>query len=397
MIRGRVAVKVFFLLVALFIAYRMVAPIHFFNVSKSFARPQKITIPEGLSSVSAQECGACHQTIYEEWKSTIHSKAWVDPYFRADFVYDGSAQICLNCHIPLENQQENLVVGFNDTDYLQPILKPNPNFDKELQNEGVTCAVCHVEGNTIIGPRKIDDAPHQVKKDARFSDGSGVCKRCHLVQGARWDNFMKLPPCGNFAEIAETGKKADCVKCHMPHVTRANVEGDAKRKSGRHLFRGGHDQAMVKSGLKFNLVDLSKAGGKHKKYRLDITNVGADHRIPTGTPDRHLEVNFVLMDEKGKVIDHQKDLLERVILWRPFIIDLWDTRIKSGETYSADYSFDMPDDGGRELKVEVRYGLLHESRRKRIGYENKEPISYTIFKKILITLPHAPTRGGESR
>ena len=79
-----------------------------------------------LHQISAKECKTCHEEIYDEWSGAMHSMAWTDPYYQADFVFDGSKQICLNCHTPLENQQENLVLGFNDTASLDPILKPNP-------------------------------------------------------------------------------------------------------------------------------------------------------------------------------------------------------------------------------------------------------------------------------
>ncbi len=35
--------------------------------------------------------------------------------------------------------------------------------------------------------------------------------------------------------------------------------------------------------------------------------------------------------------------------------------------------------GSVVLEVKVRYHLLDETRRRRIGYQNQEPISYTIF------------------
>lgn len=77
----------------------------------------------------------------------------------------------------------------------------------ELQNEGVTCAVCHVKDGAIEGSYGAKTDAHPNRKDARFTDGSGVCRRCHMVTGDnRWNVFMKLPPCGNFAEIEETGK-----------------------------------------------------------------------------------------------------------------------------------------------------------------------------------------------
>ena len=30
----------------------------------------------------------------------MHSQAWTDPYFQADWQFDGAQQICKNCHIP---------------------------------------------------------------------------------------------------------------------------------------------------------------------------------------------------------------------------------------------------------------------------------------------------------
>lgn len=62
-----------------------------------------------------------------EWKTSIHANAWNDTYFQVDFQFDGSQQICLNCHTPLENQQENLVLGFIGGDKFDPILPKRKN------------------------------------------------------------------------------------------------------------------------------------------------------------------------------------------------------------------------------------------------------------------------------
>ena len=132
---------------------------------------------------------------------------------------------------------------------------------------------------------------------------------------------------------------------------------------------------MVRQALKVNLV----AEGDNK-YRLDLTNIGTEHRLPTGTPDRHIAISFRALDKNGGVIDEQIELLERVILWRPFIVDLWDTRLKYNETRSYEFTLDQKQDAAA-LEVSVEYGLLHEKRRKRIGYENSEPIKYNLFYK----------------
>ncbi|MEE8484662.1 MAG: multiheme c-type cytochrome, partial [Nitrospinota bacterium] len=359
------------LLLAAFLVHRLTRPLLFFEVTDAFERPMSVVMPKGLESQSSAECAVCHDEIAAEWETTIHANAWKDPYFQVDFVYDGSLQVCLNCHTPLENQQENLVIGFNDSDKLDPIFKPNPNFSAELRDEGVTCVVCHVVDGVIEGPFGAQTDAHPTRKDERFTDGSGVCKKCHWVTGDRWDMFLKLPPCGNFAEIEEAGKKPNCTKCHMPKVTRPAAIGGPEREVGRHLFRGGHDAKMVKSAIKIVLKNESVPGQRMKRFKLSLTNTGAAHRLPTGTPDRHLEITFKLLDAGGNVIRSEEHILQRTILWRPFIIDLWDTRIKSGETTDLTFSFgSKPGDGAAFVEARVRYGLLHEKRRKLIGYEN---------------------------
>lgn len=368
--------------------HRFTREARFFEITEEFARPKSVKIPKGLSSISATECATCHQEIAEEWKTSIHAKAWTEPYFQVDFKYDGSQQICKNCHTPLENQQESLVMGFRDRAKYDPILAPNPNFDPELQNEGVTCAACHVdEDGVIVGPFDLKTDAHPTRQDSRFTDGGGVCAKCHMVKGNSWDMFLKLPPCGNFAEIEETTKKANCIKCHMPYVKRPIATGSAPRIGKRHLWRGGHDQDTVKKALKVELTEKDVKGAK-RTFEISLTNIGAHHRVPTGTPDRHLEVSFRLFSAEGALIKKKIHILQRTILWRPFVVDLWDSRIKFYETKSYEFSFAVDSTPApAKLEAEVKYGLLREERRRKIGYQNKEPITYSLFKKDISLQP----------
>jgi hypothetical protein len=71
--------------------------------------------------------------------------------------------------------------------------------------------------------------------------------------------------------------------------------------------------------------------------------------------------------------------MKRDILWRPFIVDLKDTRLASQKP--KEFLFEFSDDGNHAkiLDVIVRYHLLDDKRRRRIGYDNKEPIAYPVF------------------
>lgn len=368
------------LFVCLFLLWRFVRPLNIFVVDKKFERPIRIETPRGLNSVSAKECSGCHEDIYREWSKSMHANAWKDPYFQADYAYDGSQQICQNCHIPLENQQENLVLGFRDRNKFKPILKPNPDFDPDLQNEGVTCAVCHIRNGKIVGPFETDTAPHPVEVDTEMTTGMKYCERCHVVSGKRWDTFYRIPPCGTVAEIQEGDRKPDCVGCHMPEIIRPVVKGMEKRKGRKHLFQGGHHPEMVKRDLR---VEYKKEVDEDSiKYIFILTNVGTAHYLPTGTPDRYLTLELKLHDKNGQIIKEKTYKMKRYILWRPFIIDLKDTRLPYGKPRRFIFEFSRYNNVST-LDVTIRYHLLDEKRRKKIGYRNKKPISYPIHKRII--------------
>ena len=185
---------------------------------------------------------------------------------------------------------------------------------------------------------------------------------------------------GTVAEIESSGSKdLGCVQCHMPAVRRSLVAGGPVREVRRHLWRGGHDPAMVQSALKAELKEESTASGK-RLLVLTLSNVGARHFLPTGTPDRHLTVSLRLLDASDGPLREETHKLIRTVMWRPFIVDLWDTRLPYQEPRRYSLELDSHDASrAYTLEAVVRYGLLEESRRRRIGYENREPISYEIF------------------
>lgn len=403
----------------LFLAWRFVRPLNIFVVAEDFERPiSTAMIPQPLETLSAKECASCHQEFFDEWSTTIHSRAWTDPYFQVDFRFDGSQQICKNCHIPLDRQQEYTVLGFRDKDKWDPILETNPNFDPELQHEGVTCAACHLREGKILGIFGSDEAPHPIQK---IESGNEICVRCHVVGGERWDTFFRFPPCGTVAEIraakatskgkpqrpsrGPSGEKVvedvaalGCVDCHMPLVERALVEGGKIRPVRQHLWRGGHDPEMVKSGLSISLLEETPPSPGKRRFTLSITNVGAAHYLPTGTPDRHLTVQLRVLDGGGGVLVEKQHTLKRTILWRPFIIELWDTRLRPGQPRRYGIEFSIA--GKRRpaaVEAVVRYFLVDEKRRKRIGYDKKEATSYEVFRQRVPLTERAKLSQGTGR
>jgi hypothetical protein len=214
-----------------------------------------------------------------------------------------------------------------------------------------------------------------------MTDGMGTCRKCHVVSGKRWDTFYRVPPCGTVAEIEQgaTVKKIDCVGCHMPPINRPLVEDAMPRQGRMHRWPGGHSPEMVRAALKVDF-HMTADGNGGKRADITLTNIGAGHYLPTGTPDRHLSLEFRLQDAKGSTLREKRYLFKRRILWRPFIIDLWDTRLAMDKPRSFSFPVKPADfPAAAELEVSIRYHLLDEARRKRIGYNNQEPISYLLY------------------
>jgi Cytochrome c554 and c-prime len=377
--------------VIVFLGWRFVRPMNIFVVDDRFAWPVDTSqAPAILGDLSAEGCAVCHQAFYDEWRTTIHSQAWTDPYFQTDWQFDGSQHICRLCHTPLDRQQPHTVLAYRDKDKWDPVLEDNPAFDKKLQHEGVTCAACHYRDGKIVGVLGVTDVPHPVKK---LDDPNQVCVRCHIVEGERWDTFFRFPPCGTVAEIestlatSRTGEvtaikvsELGCVQCHMPSVNRPLVEGGVVRNARQHLWRGGHDPQIVKKALTIEFTEGKQLIENKRVFSLSISNTGAAHYVPTGTPDRYLTVQLRLLDVKGAVLDEQTHAIKRTVMWRPFIVDLWDTRLPRGQL--RQYELEVPaDNEAVTVEAEVRYYLLNEKRRERINYENTTPINYEIYRK----------------
>ena len=60
----------------------------------------RVSLPECSPDFSAQKCGECHLAVYEEWKQTIHSQAWTDPYFQVDWVFDKKNKTASTATLP---------------------------------------------------------------------------------------------------------------------------------------------------------------------------------------------------------------------------------------------------------------------------------------------------------
>lgn len=361
-----------------------------FGIRDDFSRAVKYDTPvAGIPGIRAEQCGACHPDIYEEWKTSYHAQAYVDPLFQAYWRKDKNIWICLNCHSPLEPQQPYIIQGLEGGKAHKPIQIANPNYDPEFQKEGITCASCHVRDGVIEGPYKDSVAPHPTRFNERFLT-TEICFTCHQVPSGPFQ-FYNGGPCSTFPEFEE-GPYAKagmtCQDCHMPKVDRAVAVGGPIRHARRHLWRGGHDPEMVRRAVGVSIFPekMTFLPGQPAEILLKMTNAGAGHKIPTGDPDRFFTIEFEMIDKNDRRVDSASHSMGRWILWWPLIVELYENRLVPQASREYAYAFRVPrDPAGMRLVARIRYHILTDKQYKNLqdnyGLEEEVDYRFTVFEQ----------------
>ncbi|MCO4780837.1 MAG: hypothetical protein KC646_00830 [Candidatus Cloacimonetes bacterium] len=270
-------------------------------------------IPKGLTGVKAKDCSVCHKEIYDEWSQTTHAHALSDLQFQAEISKkDNPKWLCLNCHIPLKSQRKNITVALKNNDILKPISKPNPHFDKALQQEAITCAVCHLVKDknnqaAILGPKGSKLSPHPVVKDQKRLQN--VCIRCHQPSG---DQLTPNLLCWfhPLDELKSNQSKDSCVDCHMPkNSKKISIASLKTTSSSAHHWLGsaipktykGYD-TILKRGFTPSITASSNI--TTNKITVNIQNKDSGHHLPSGDPERYFALILTTQDNKNKTSTH---------------------------------------------------------------------------------------------
>lgn len=347
-------------------------------------------IPKGLQSLKAVDCGQCHQAHYQEWKNSTHSRAWTDVQFQAEIKKESSPRMCINCHIPLENQQEDLVLGYHNDDVFHPVTKPNTQFDRSLQNEGITCAACHVRNNTIIGPNGNQNAPHAVVKDTKHLSEQ-LCINCHNAVSIIAPTLVCSFETGDEWKAGPYPQQnKNCKSCHMPELHHPLAIGGVPKTSHFHGFPGSgipkspsHHPEMLQ-GLQFEpFAEKKYSRGDSAKFSIALTNSFAGHKIPTGDPERYILVKFIT-----RVNGHQTDSASFRIgeqwEWYPVAKKISDNNLKPLEKRVFDYTTFLPSSGDVVIDIEV---FKYRSTAENVKYNHlpaNTPIQIKAFEDKII-------------
>ncbi len=355
--------------------------------SWDFAIPNQ-ELPEGIASLSAKQCGVCHQTHYNEWKLSTHAQAWTDMQFQAELKKESSPFMCINCHIPLQNQQEYIIKGLIDGDIYKPVKKRNPYFDKELQQEGINCASCHVRDGAIIGPTGDSKGIHKTVKDTQHLSEQ-LCISCHnAVAVITPDLACSFETGDEWKESPYFGKK-NCKTCHMEPINREIVSGYGKRLSHYHFFPGSGIpkvdtlETKILNGLVIYPSELEKSYSVNDRlsFNLKVKNELTGHKIPTGDPERFILISFILKNEKRETISEKTDRIGERWEWHPEAKKISDTNLFPNEERIFNFSALLSEKGKFTLTVKVTKHRLSQEHADYNRLGDNYPLFITIFEQ----------------
>lgn len=376
--------------------------LEFYRSQPPYLRPREFSeTPDGLSTMKAEACGACHQEIYKEWALSTHRRAWLDDaQFQKELEKSRGAHgpkdkpksdvgwMCVNCHTPMMNQQPEWVVGLEGDKRDRPKYAKNPTYDRGFEEDAITCATCHVRDGVVYGPYGDTKAPHPTAKDERLLD-ERVCTDCHQATA----QFPELSlgcffTTGQEFEQYKSREQADasvqsCQSCHMPHVERKLAErfDVPVRKTRRHWFGGSlipkkpqyQDELaplieVYGSGASFEIAWTeaadSKSNPKHcPEITVKMTNTYAGHSLPTGDPERHIIFEAALVSKAGAPLERAESFIGDRYKWWPKIERVEEARLKPGESRAL--TLKTPCDQ-EELVVEVN---AHKYRMHKEAYD----------------------------
>ncbi len=294
---------------------------------------------ESADFASATECKGCHTTHYEEWSTSNHAYAMVDPVFRAlvavrqDDFGGEEDRFCTQCHTAIGTRAGECDPGFRFEDLSPRAL------------EGVTCVACHqvtevnrpynsghvLDPGAAMGGPLADPAGNDFheSRHAPFMEESRFCGGCHDVLETSGLNLER--PYEEWLESPAAVSGQTCQGCHMP--TYAGVAGaGAVAREGLHSHRFGgvalpllegflpdedteaaidaDIDELLGSAAGLELAAPSAVGaGTQLDVLVTITNKIDGHYLPTGTTFmRQLWLELTATDSEGRVLYRTGDL-----------------------------------------------------------------------------------------
>jgi len=308
---------------------------------------------------SAEVCGDCHRAIFDGWEKSAHAHAMESRLFQdalklAEQDLGSSARkVCLGCHSPIG-------VQLGDLDLV-----------KKVSWEGITCDYCHsvqdvsITGGTGGNPKarvefslvKSGPYPDAVSPvhGTRYSavhTSSLICVTCH--EYANSQGFSVLTTYSEWKATTYGKEEQGCQSCHMYSVQGKVVDPRVLKSNATlnlHEIPGGHSIQQLNKAIKAALS--AKRDGDQVRVVVKVTNQGAGHYVPTGSPVRQLILEIHADSYAGQHFSEQRvyrrtvaDRNGEVLKSEPLVFVkgakvVTDTRLAPKETKTETFTFPM--------------------------------------------------------
>jgi hypothetical protein len=304
---------------------------------------------------TAEYCGNCHRAIEQGWKESVHSQAMESRLFqdalqRAQADLGSHARsVCLGCHAPT-------IAATGDLKLI-----------RKVSWEGITCDYCHsirsvnmsgsnpkavvVYSNVKEGPWKGISSPAHGTAYSPVHTSSVLCATCH-----QYKNSLGFPVLTTYSEWQKgpyPAKHQGCQSCHMYRVEGEVVDPKVKRTPDAginlHQMPGSHSLTQLNKAIRGQLF-VTHEGGQ-LNVQVAVTNQGAGHMVPTGSPLRKLILEVSAYPFGAKPLHQRKVFTRRVanrngkVLNREDLVFMTaakvvsDTRLAPNETRKVSFTF----------------------------------------------------------
>ncbi|PJZ23997.1 hypothetical protein CH352_18230 [Leptospira hartskeerlii] len=231
----------------------------------------------------SSDCGTCHKTIFENWKTSRHSQAFSNPLYQQSHQKEPMSW-CLNCHAPFLDSNSD-------------VTNPSLRLQKE---DGVSCITCHVrEGKILVSEVPESKTNFHTYKEVKLLASEEFCGNCHqfnfpdkesILKKKDFVSYSKLPMQNTLEEWKQSdwyGKKK-CQSCHLLSNT-----------SKSHTFPGGHSHKKLEDSFTVSMERNSKF-----TYTVSIFANGIAHSFPTG--DLFRSLRFRILTKEGIFLQEWK-------------------------------------------------------------------------------------------
>ncbi len=317
---------------------------------------------------SAEACGRCHRAIHEAWRISAHARAMDSRLFQdslevaeKDFGHD-ARRTCLGCHAPIALRTGDLALR------------------NKVSWEGITCDYCHsIRGvSATLKPRVeftlVKSGPlKDAVSSAHGTQYSAVhttalaCAPCHEYTNGR--GLAVLTTYSEWKKSRAGREGRDCQTCHMYRVEGEVVDPRIQRtgeaKINLHQMPGSHSIQQLAGTIKAQLATEREGGAL--KVLVDVSNQGAGHYVPTGSPLRRIVLELRADTYDGLHFTEQRVYARRTatadgveINREPVVFIkgakvLSDTRLAPDERRRETFSFPIPPGATTQLNATFWY------------------------------------------